>query len=88
MSNKLALEDRIRLTSYTMGKPNGGCDDYTIEEFRGCLGIFLSWEEREAGHFTPICDLYGKGPDTKEKYIGNYGTYLTNLVPTWMNIPK
>ena len=88
MGDKLALDDCIRLATYTMGRLDGGHSDYVIEEFRGCLGIFRSPQEREAGHFTPICNLYGEGPYSKEKYIGNYGTYWTKLVPIWMNIPK
>lgn len=66
----------------------GGTDDYTVEEFRQCLGIFASEQHREAEDFTPLCKLYEAGPDSEEKYISNFGTYHTNEVPRWMNIPK
>ena len=61
--------------------------DFTIEEFRFCLGIFLSDDHRMAGKFTPLCELYEAGPESERKYISNYGEYITNLVPSFMNIP-
>lgn len=61
--------------------------DYTVEEFRYCLGVFLSKEDREAGRFTPLCELYEPGPESEKKYISNYGEYYTNLVQGWMDIP-
>lgn len=75
--------DRIRLRSFF-----GELSDYTVEEFRFCLGIFISDEHREAGHFTPLCNLYEQGPESEQKYISNYGEYFTNEVPAYMNIPK
>ena len=32
--------------------------DFTVEELRYCLGIFLSEQHREAGRFTPLCGMY------------------------------
>ena len=78
--------DRIRVQKYIMGHPSH-TDDYTVEEFRHCLGIFLSGGDRTAGNFTPLCELFEPGPDSEEKYISNYGTYHTNTVQGWMDIP-
>ena len=77
--------DKIRLTDYVMGYPCG-TSDYVVEEFRYCLGIFLSDEHKEAGKFTPLCELYERGPLSENKYISNFGEYDTNLVPSYMNI--
>lgn len=66
----------------------GGTDDYVVEVFRHCLGVFLSPAHREAGDFTPLCELYGKGPESEEGYVGNHGAYWTNMVPAWMDIPR
>ncbi len=64
-----------------------GNEDFTVEEFRWCLGFFRSEADRTAGHFTPLCHLYEAGPDSEEKYIGNYGTYDTEQVQAWADIP-
>ena len=79
--------DKIRLTDYIMGYANG-TSDYTVEEFRYCLGIFESEQHRAAGNFTPLCSLYERGPGSEIDYISNYGEYVTNMVPSFMNIPK
>ncbi len=79
--------DRIRVQKYIMGHP-AYTDDYTVEEFRHCLGIFLSGAHREAGEFTPLCDLYEPGPDSEKRYISNYGEYHTNMVQGWMDLPR
>lgn len=81
-NTRLAVGDKIRVPFYY------GHEDYIVEEFRQCLGIFKSDAHREAGHFTPLCDLWGRGPDSEEKYICNYGEYWTNEVPIWMNLPR
>lgn len=83
-NTKLQVGDKIRLQHPFMGY----CTDFIVEEFRQCLGIFQSDADRLAGKFTPLCDLWGEGPDSKKDYIGNYGPYYTNQVPIWMNIPK
>jgi len=62
--------------------------DFTVEEFRHCLGIFESDEHRKAGKFTPLCDLYERGPESEIGYIPNFGEYVTNMVPRYMNIPR
>ena len=73
--------DKIRvLTLY-------GSEDFTVEEFRYCLGFFWSEAHREAGQFTPLCDLYEPGPESEQKYIGNFGQYHTNEVQAWADIP-
>ena len=77
--------DRVRLTNYMMGYPCG-CSDYTVEEFRFCLGIFESDQHRLAGKFTPLCDLYERGPESENKYISNFGEYVSNQVPSFMNL--
>lgn len=61
--------------------------DFSVEEFRFCLGIFLDEDHRKAGDFTPLCELYCDGPDSKGDYISNYGEYRTNQVPAWCDIP-
>jgi len=75
--------DRIRVPM-----EYGDLKDFTVEEFRHCLGIFATEQNRESGHFTPLCSLYEKGPDSVENYISNYGSYYTNLVQGWMDIPS
>lgn len=62
--------------------------DFTVEEFRDCLGVFMNEQDRMAGKFTPLCELYGRGPESETKYISNFGEYVTNQVPLFMNIPK
>lgn len=78
--------DRIRIQFYMFGKPSHQ-KDYTVEEFRYCLGVFLSDDDRTAGRFTPLCELYEPGPESEQKYISNYGEYHTNMVQSWMDIP-
>lgn len=78
--------NKIRVTEYFCGH-DIGFEDYTIEEFRHCLGIFQSEQHREAGDFTPLCELYERGPDSENKYISNYGEYLTNKVQGWSDLP-
>lgn len=79
----LVKGDEIRIkTNY------GELRDYIVEEFRGCLGIFESENHRKAGNFTPLCELYSAGPESREDYIPNYGSYTTNEVPIWMQIPR
>lgn len=75
--------DRIRLKSYMVG-----LEDFTVEEFRFCLGIFESSQHRKAGAFTPLCELYGRGPDSEDEYISNFGEYTTNMVPSFMNLQR
>ena len=70
--------DRIRLTQYIMGLYANGTEDFTVEEFRFCLGIFKSEDHRQAGNFTPLCELYEAGPESKLDYISNYGEYTAN----------
>ena len=78
--------DRIRVQKYIFGHPLR-TDDYTVELFRYCLGIFLDEAHRTAGNFTPLCDLFENGPDSESAYISNYGEYFTNQVQGWMDIP-
>lgn len=79
--------DRIRVQKYIMGHASH-TDDYTVEEFRFCLGIFLSDCHRRAQDFTPLCELYEPAPDAKRDYIPNYGEIWTDYVPSFMNLPK
>ena len=74
--------DRIRLQGHY-----GDLKDYTVEEFRYCLGVFLSKDHEQSGAFTPLCELYGRGPESENSYISNFGEYITNEVPIWMDIP-
>ena len=79
--------DRIRLITYIFGYSTGA-EDYTVELFRHCLGIFGSEEHREAGSFTPLCELYEAGPESERLYISNFGEYTTNMVPSFMNLQR
>jgi len=79
--------DKIRIQRYMMGYPIEQCD-FIVEEFRYCLGIFESDEHRQANRFTPLCDLYERGPESKNDYISNFGEYYTNPVQAWMDLPR
>lgn len=79
--------DRIRVQHYIMGRP-AYHEDYTVEEFRYCLGIFLSENHRKSGDFTPLCELYEPHPDAEKGYIPNYGEYWSEYVPAWGDIPR
>lgn len=79
--------DKIRIQMYMCGH-SLELIDYVVEEFRFCLGIFESNNHKEAKDFTPLCDLFENGPDSKRKYISNHGEYFTNQVQAWMDIPK
>ena len=48
--------DRIRISTRIFGY-NAGYDDFTVEEFRHCLGIFRSEQDRVANNFTPLCEM-------------------------------
>ena len=63
-------------------------EDFTVEEFRDTLGIFKCDDARATGSFTPLCELYGKGPDSKREYRSNWGEYTSNQVPIYMNLPR
>jgi len=74
--------DRIRVFNLY-----GDLVDYTVEEFRHCLGVFATEQCREAGEFTPLCTLYEPGAYSEQKYISNFGEYTSNKVQAWMDIP-
>jgi hypothetical protein len=78
--------DRIRVRHYIMWNA-AHTEDFTVEEFRFCLGIFASEEHRKANKFTPLCELYERGPESENSYISNFGEYYTNPVQAWMDIP-
>jgi len=75
--------DRIRVRTIW-----GDTEDFTVEEFRFCLGFFASEQHRTAGKFMPLCDLYENGAYSKSEYISNFGEYMSNQVQAWMDIPK
>ena len=75
--------DRIRVRGTW-----GDTHDYTVEEFRYCLGVFASDQHRMANNFTPLCELYERGADSKTEYISNYGEFYTNPVQAWMDLAK
>lgn len=83
----MKVGDKIRVPSH-WGNTIIGWTDYTVEEFRFCLGIFVDEEHRKAGEFTPLCEMYEPGPESEEGYISNYGPYYTNMVPVWGDIPE
>jgi len=86
MSERMKIGDWIRLQKYIYGEPSH-TDDYEVEMFRHCLGVFLSPQDRTSGNFTPLCELFEPGPNSEQKYIPNYGEYWTNQVQGWMDIP-
>jgi hypothetical protein len=61
--------------------------DCTVERFRDCLGVFLEPQHREMGNFTPLCELYGKGAGSTDAYMPNFGEYVKDPVPIWMQLP-
>ena len=79
--------DKIRVQRYMMGYAVEQCD-FIVEEFRFCLGIFQSDQHRKADRFLPLCDLYERGPESKNDYISNFGEYYTNPVQAWMDLPR
>lgn len=79
----LYVGDRIRLEGNW-----GATFDLTVEQFRDCLGVFMSDAHRKAGAFTPLCDLYGAGAGSEQCYISNFGEYIKNPVAMWMQLPK
>ena len=79
---KLAVGDWIRVEGEW-----GATYDRPIEEFRQCLGVFLTVKHRKAGQFTPLCNLWGRGAGSEVSYISNFGEYIKNPVALWMNIP-
>jgi hypothetical protein len=79
--------DKIRIQLYVMGYP-AETEDITVEEFRYCLGFFKSPEHRRAERFTPLCEMFEPGPDSKQGYISNFGNYHSDMVQAWMDIPK
>lgn len=83
----MKVGDRIRVQKYICRYPSHQ-DDYIVEEFRYCLGIFLSENDRTAQNFTPLCELYEPAPDAKKGYISNYGDYYDSYVQAFMNIPN
>lgn len=71
--------DRIRFQPDRYGEAK----TFTVEEFRQCLGVFESEQDRTACYFTPLCAMYGPGPESTQEYIPNYGKYSTNEIPLW-----
>ena len=57
-----------------------------VEEFRWCLGVFLTSYDRTACKFTPLCDMFEPGPESEQMYISTYGEYHTNQVQAWMDL--
>ena len=82
----MKVGDRIRLD--VGGYCGTDLKDFSIEEFRHTLGVFTSENARTAGQFTPICEMYDRGPDSVNKYLSNWGEYISNQVPMFMNLPK
>lgn len=78
--------DKIRINWFDFGYWDG-VEDYVVEEFRYTLGIFRSEQHRVAGVFTPLCELYYRGPESENAYLSNFGEYTTNLVQGWSDIP-
>jgi hypothetical protein len=80
--------DIIRIPLYMCGHEYDAWEG-PVEVFRGCLGIFFREPaDRTAQRFTPLCDLYMRGPESKQDYIPNYGEYFTNQVPAFTVVSK
>lgn len=79
--------DKIMINWKDFGGMYDDVQTYTVEEFRHNLGIFTSDEHREAGRFTPLCELYCNGPDSEHRYISNFGNYWSNQVQGWSDLP-
>jgi hypothetical protein len=77
--------DRIRVQRWMMGH-RVYTEDFTVEQFRFCLGIFESEDHRRANRFLPLCELYERGPESKDDYISNFGECYTKPVQAWMDI--
>ena len=58
-----------------------------VEMFRDCLGVFLSQSQRNAGEFTPLCEMYGHGAGSSEGYESNHGPYVKDPVALWSQVP-
>lgn len=57
--------------------------DFTVEEFRFALGVFLSDDHRKMKKFTPLCELFCDGPNSEKEHMPHYGEYSTNQVPSF-----
>jgi hypothetical protein len=77
--------NKIRVQHYIHGYPCGQ-EDFIVEEFRYCLGIFETEQHRTAARFTPLCDMFERGPESENSYISNFGEYITNQVQAWMDL--
>ncbi len=77
--------NKIRVFKTMMGHVIGH-QDFIVEEFRYCLGIFESEQHRLACRFTPLCDLFEPAADSERKYISNFGDYDTKHVQYWMDL--
>jgi hypothetical protein len=77
--------NKIRVQRYIWGHPCSQ-EDFIVEEFRYCLGIFETEQHRTAGRFTPLCDMFERGPESENSYISNFGEYTTNQVQAWMDL--
>lgn len=66
----------------------GEMRDVKVERFRDCLGVFLSPQHRVTASFTPLCEMYGRGTGSEDAYMSNFGEYIKNPVPQWMQINR
>lgn len=59
--------------------------EFELEIYRFTLGFFEDEQHREAGVFTPLCDLdlWIDGPESGDGYVSNFGPYRTNQVPAF-----
>lgn len=83
----MRVGDKIMINWKDFGEMYDDIQTYTVEEFRHTLGIFTSKAHREAGRFTPLCELYCDDPDSECKYISNFGNYWSNQVQGWSDLP-
>jgi len=83
----MKVGDKIRCFETMMGHVIG-TNDFTVEEFRYCLGVFESEQHRITQRFTPLCDMYEPAPDSKKRYMSNFGEYNTKYVQYWMDLPR
>ena len=79
--------NKIRVFETMMGHVIG-TNDFIVEEFRYCLGIFESEQHREIQRFTPLCEMYEPAADSKKMYMSDMGEYQSKYVQYWMDLPK
>lgn len=82
MTEQPKAGDRLRWARPMWWGSGYEVEEFTLEIYRYTLGFFKSEQHREAGEFTPLSDsdLWTDGPDSKDGYVCNHGSYRTNQI--------